>query len=157
MSLYLLALCAETYSFAHIQEDSYLYANIENSFTYKLAKLEDNECIYADVEPDLQHIYGTENPCENPLLKLNMEELRYLTDREFEKYKIVNEKCENYKIALSEYQNTIIDAHIASRNDSLLSWIVLIGGVWVVWLLIKPDEQDCHDCTNVDLGLGNCC
>ena len=57
-----------------------------------------------EVPYELQHIYGKTNPCLDSLLTLSLSDIRTLDDRSFEIYKIQSQKCENYKLALHDFQ-----------------------------------------------------
>ena len=54
----------------------------------------------ANVPPGLQSMYGIESPCATDLLKLDTDEIKNLDDREFELYKIDNQKTSQYFIII---------------------------------------------------------
>ena len=67
---------------------------------------------------ELRPIYGDKNPCVEDVLNLTSEELKELSDRDFEYYKLASEKCENYKKALIEIEK--IKVENMKRQDQAL-------------------------------------
>ena len=59
-----------------------------------------------DVPEQLRHIYGDINPCHNPILNSSIDKIKDMDEREFEYYKMEGEKCENYRKALIEIEQT---------------------------------------------------
>ena len=100
--------------------------------------------ICGDVPEGLRDIYGYSDPCEHYMLKYSMDEIRKLDDREFNLYKIQNEKCENYKKAVIELQTLQ-----TSRNElvtqeatyNLLYYVIVGALIWWIYLepILNPD------------------
>ena len=87
--------------------------------------------ICANVPYELRDIYGNTDPCENPMLKYNMDEIKALDDREFKLYEMQNEKCENYKLAIIELEQT---QAIKEGSWNYIGWFLIIGcgvGLWL--------------------------
>ena len=87
--------------------------------------------ICGDVPEGLRDIYGYSDPCEHYMLKYSMDEIRKLDDREFNLYKIQNEKCENYKKALIELGTMQNTANSSQQISNMIYWIGCI--ILVIW------------------------
>ena len=91
--------------------------------------------LFAYVPEELRSIYGETDPCEHYTLKYNMDEIRKLEDREFNIYKIQNEKCENYKKAIIELK-TLQNSQIQQANT--WEFIQYVIYAWLIWSLFQP-------------------
>ena len=87
--------------------------------------------ICGSVPAGLRDIYGNTDPCEDPVLKYTMDEIRKLDVREFNLYKIQNEKCENYKKALIELGTMQNTANSSQQISNMIYWIGCI--ILVIW------------------------
>ena len=87
--------------------------------------------LFAYIPEELRSIYGETDPCEHYTLKYNMDEIRKLEDREFNIYKIQNEKCENYKKALIELGTMQNTANSSQQISNMIYWIGCI--ILVIW------------------------
>ena len=99
--------------------------------------------ICGNVPQGLKSLYGNTDPCEHYILDYNMDEIRKLDDREFNIYKIQNEKCENYKKAIIELQASENELQ-ASKDEQVvqvatynLIYYVIIGALFY-WAFIDP-------------------
>ena len=99
--------------------------------------------ICVNVPEQLRGIYGDIEPCDDPILKYNMDEIKALDDREFKLYEIQNEKCENFKLAIIELEQ------IKAMNKgswNYVGWFIIIvniaAGAFIWYGIILPSFAD---------------
>ena len=56
------------------------------------------------VPEELRPVYGVTDPCDNPMLKYTMEEIRALNDLDINLYDLHSAKCDSYKQAKMDWE-----------------------------------------------------
>ena len=97
--------------------------------------------ICGNVPYKLRDIYGNTDPCENPMLKYNMDAIKALDDREFKLYEMQNEKCENYKKALVELkstnsQNYQSTTQVVKLDETQVKQLSVFVGILIIGIII---------------------
>ena len=59
---------------------------------------------FSPVPEELRPVYGVTNPCDNPMLKYTMDEIRALDDIDINLYTLQKEACDSYKYALQDLE-----------------------------------------------------
>ena len=92
--------------------------------------------ICGNVPEELVNIYGENDPCVDIILKQSADSLRTINERDFELYKMQNEKCENYKKALIDLQSAEKKRYGKFKIDwgDILNNVI---GAYIVWIVIQ--------------------
>ena len=89
---------------------------------------------FSPVPEELRPVYGIKDPCDNPMLKYTMEEIRALDDIDLNLYTMQKEDCDSYKYALRDLE---VKAMAREKTYRILRKVVFYAGIAGLYFLLQ--------------------
>ena len=86
------------------------------------------------VPEELRPVYGVTDPCDNPMLKYTMEEIRALNDLDINLYDLHSEKCDSYKQAKMDWE---VKTMAREKTYHILRKVFFYGGIVGLYFLLQ--------------------
>ena len=89
-----------------------------------------------DVPEHLRGIYGDVNPCNEVILNSSLDDIKAMDERTYSYYKMQTEKCENYKQALIQVEQTETIKNAPKGTWNFIGGVIITGAVMFLYLLL---------------------
>ena len=86
------------------------------------------------VPEELRPVYGVTDPCDNPMLKYTMEEIRALDDLDINLYTLHSEECDSYKQAKMDLE---VKAMAREKTYHILRKVFFYVGIAGLYFLLQ--------------------